>query len=188
MTGVDAEPAARAVVAPPRPRVSLRSRCDFVFDAVLLMAFAIAYTFNLTGTAIHEWFGLAFGLALLVHLTLHWDWVLRTTRRMFTTAGRRRLMWIVNALLLVDLTFCVASGILISEVAIPALGLRIAGVGGFWSELHTRTADAAIVLIAVHVGLDWRWLVTVAKRWRARSSGVEGRTPTTGRAPTGRPS
>jgi hypothetical protein len=147
-----------------RSKVSSRTRFDFFLDLTLLLAFGVAFTFSFTGLSIHEWFGLAFGLALLVHLTLHWDWVVRTTRTMLSTTGRRRVMWVVNFILMLDLTLCVASGILISEVAIPALGIHLAGVGGYWTTLHARTADAAIVLIAVHIGLDWRWIITVVRR------------------------
>jgi hypothetical protein len=151
-----------------RPRVSLRTRVDVLLDTALLLALGVAFTFSFTGLSIHEWFGLAFGLALLVHLTLHWDWVVRTTRGMLSTAGRRRLMWVINSILMLDLTLCIASGILISEVAIPSLGIHLAGVGGYWTTLHARTADAAIVLIAVHIGLDWRWIVTVVRRMTRR--------------------
>jgi hypothetical protein len=150
--------------SPRRRVVSRRSIFDFAFDAVLLVGFGVAYTFNFTGLAIHEWFGLGFGLALLVHLTLHWDWVVRTTRRMFSTTGRRRTMWFINLLLLIDLTLCTASGILISVVAIPALGIHIAPHGGYWDSLHVKTAEVAIGLVAAHVAIDWRWITTVARR------------------------
>ncbi len=158
-----------------RSRVSLRTRVDLVLDTALLLAFGVAFTFSFTGLTIHEWFGLAFGLALLIHLTLHWDWVVRTTRRMLATTGRRRLMWVINCILMLDLTLCIASGILISEVAIPSLGIHLAGVGGYWTTLHSRTADAAIVLIAVHIGLDWRWIVTVVRRTGRGLMGTVGR-------------
>jgi hypothetical protein len=92
---------------------------DLVLDTLLFIAFGIAYTFNFTGLSLHEWFGLAFGLALLVHLTLHWDWVVRTTARMFSTNGRRRFMWLVNLLLLIDLE--VVPFVVEFEVAVPRL-------------------------------------------------------------------
>jgi hypothetical protein len=158
-----------------RSRVSLRTWVDLFLDTALLLAFGVAFTFRFTGLTIHEWFGLAFGLALLIHLTLHWDWVVRTTRGMLSTAGRRRLMWVINFILMLDLTLCIASGILISEVAIPSLGIHLAGVGGYWTTLHSRTADAAIVLIAVHIGLDWRWIVTVVRRTTRGLIGTVGR-------------
>ena len=64
---------------PLRSRVlSMRSRFDLVFDAVLLLSYGVAHTFRFTGIAIHEWFGLGFAVGLLGHLTLHWDWVKRT--------------------------------------------------------------------------------------------------------------
>ena len=34
----------------------------------LLLAFGVAFTFSFTGLTIHEWFGLTFGLALLIHM------------------------------------------------------------------------------------------------------------------------
>jgi Domain of unknown function (DUF4405) len=149
--------------------VSLRSRVDLVFDLVLFLSFGIAYTFDFTGLTIHEWFGLAFGVALLTHLTLHWDWVIETTRRMFSRVGRRRITWAINVLLLIDMAICVASGIAISAVAMPALGIHTAPDSGYWRELHTRTASVAIVLIAVHIGLDYRWIASVSRRWLGRA-------------------
>jgi Domain of unknown function (DUF4405) len=180
MSLLEAGTSPRRPHSPQKPRLlSRRTRADFALDVVLFGAFGVAYTFDFTGASLHEWFGLAFGLALLVHLSMHWDWVARTTRRILSTTGHRRLMWIVNLLLLVDLTFCVASGIVISAFALPALGFRTAQGSAYWTELHTRTADAAIVLIALHIGLDWRWIVNVLRRLlrvrsRAGSSADDG--------------
>jgi hypothetical protein len=159
MSTISSERPGRRTVARASQRrvVSRRSIFDLAFDALLLVGF-------FTGLAIHEWFGLGFGLALLVHLTLHWDWVVRTTKRLLSATGRRRVMWFVNLLLLIDLTLCVASGIMISTVAIPALGIHISSHGGYWDSLHIRTAEVAIGLVAAHVALDWRWIVTVSRR------------------------
>jgi hypothetical protein len=167
MTDIDTR--AREPQRPARPSPSFRSRFDLVFDLLLFLSFGVAYTFNFTGLTVHEWFGLAFGLALLMHLTLHWEWVSHTTRRMFSRVGRRRITWMVNALLLIDMSLCVASGIAISVVAMPALGIHTAADSGYWRELHTRTADLAIFLIAAHIGLDYRWIVSVTRRWLGRT-------------------
>jgi cytochrome b561 len=150
----------------PRPHrgLSLRSRFDLVFDLILFLAFGVAYSLNFTGEEWHEWFGLAFGLALLVHLTLHWDWVVRTARRILTTTGRRRFTLAVNLLLCFDLVLCVGSGILISRYAMPSLGLNIFATNENWTDIHEKTADVAIGLIALHVALDWRWITNATKR------------------------
>ncbi len=58
------------------------TRLDFWLDVVILVSYIFAYSYGFTGDAIHEWLGLALGLVMLVHLTLHWDWVVRTTRKL----------------------------------------------------------------------------------------------------------
>ena len=151
-----------------RQRVPGRTRLDFWLDLSLFLAFSLDYSFNFTGLTIHEWIGLGFGLSLLTHLTLHWDWVVRTTSRMFgRLAGRERLRWFVDLALLGAMTSCVASGVLISRAALPSLHLTPTG-GAFWTGLHTTTADVTIVLVGLHVGLNWRWIVTVGRRILAR--------------------
>jgi hypothetical protein len=148
-----------------RARLSARTKFDLVFDTLLFLGFAIAYAEDFTGLALHEWFGIAFGVALILHLSLHWDWVVRTTRHMVTTTGRRRFMWLMNFMLAVDLILCVGSGI---EIC----GFRFFGVtfsgDEFWSNLHETTAGVAIALIGIHIGLDWRWVTNAFRRLGSR--------------------
>ena len=147
-----------------RRRVPARTRLDFWLDLGLLVAFTLDYSFQFTGLTIHEWIGIAFGVALLVHVTLHWDWVLRTTRRVFgRLAGREQIRWIVDLGLIVVMTLCVASGVLISRSALPALGLNTVP-DPFWTGLHTTSADVTVVLVALHVALSWRWILSVGRR------------------------
>ncbi len=47
-----------------RRRITARTRLDFWFDAVLLLGFALAYSYGFTGIAIHEWLGIGLGAAL----------------------------------------------------------------------------------------------------------------------------
>lgn len=153
----EAEPAAS------RRQVLARTRLDFWLDAAVLAGYTLAYSYGFTGIAVHEWLGLAVGLVLLVHLTLHWDWVVRTTRRMLRRRGQDRLIWLVNLALLFAMTLCVASGILISRVAMPALGFFFIA-SPFWNRLHILTADITLGLVPVHIALRWRWIVSVGRR------------------------
>jgi Domain of unknown function (DUF4405) len=160
--------------APPRPRltrrrVPARTRLDFWFDGVLLLAYTLAYSLGFTGLAIHEWLGLGIGLALLLHLTLHWDWVVRTTRRLLGRGGRDRLIWLVNLALLLAMTLCVLSGVLISRVALAQLGITVSG-GPFWARVHSTTATLTLILVPVHVALRWRWILSVGRRLLSRRS------------------
>ena len=149
-----------------------RTRLDFWLDALLLVAYTLAYSLGFTGVATHEWLGIGLGVALLVHLTLHWDWVLRTTGRLLRPGGRERFVWLVNLLLLVSMTLCIASGILISEVALPELGIHLPA-SSFWRQVHDTTATLTLILVPVHAAIRWRWIVGMVRRfaaWRPRRS------------------
>jgi hypothetical protein len=165
---------AEKVLAPVIPAVSQRKRIprwtkvDFWLDLALFAAFAVDYAFRFTGLAIHEWLGLGFGITLLVHVLLHWDWVVKTTSRILgRLVGRERVRWIVDFALLGAMTLCVASGVLVSRSALRFIGLTMSR-DSFWTGLHTTSADICLFLVAVHVALSWRWLLSVSKRLLGR--------------------
>jgi hypothetical protein len=149
-----------------QPSPTARTRLDFWLDAVLLVAYSLAYSLGFTGIAMHEWLGTGLGTILLVHLTLHWDWVIRTTRKLFTRGGRERFVWLVNLLLLLSMTLCVMSGILIPEVVLPKLGITLPA-SSFWRQMHDTTATLTLILVPVHAALRWRWTAGVARRFTA---------------------
>jgi hypothetical protein len=157
-----------------RRRVLARTRVDFWLDVLLLVAYTLAYSLGFTGIATHEWLGIGLGVALLVHLTLHWDWVVRTTAKLLRPNGRERFIWLVNLLLLVSMTLCIASGILISEVALPQLGITPAP-SSFWRQVHDTTATLTLILVPVHAALRWRWIAGVARRFAAWRPGRRAR-------------
>jgi hypothetical protein len=109
----------------PLRRVAALTRLDFWFDAAILVGYTVAYSYGFTGVVIHEWLGIALGIALLLHITLHWDWVVRTTGRLLRPRGPDKLIWLVNLALLFAMTLCVGSGILISRVALPELRISL---------------------------------------------------------------
>jgi Domain of unknown function (DUF4405) len=90
--------------------------------------------------------------------------VIRTTRKLTSRRGRDRVIWLVDLALLIAMTLCVASGILISRVALPALGIFTVGNGFWWTRLHIITAEVTLGLVPVHVALSWRWIVSVGRR------------------------
>jgi hypothetical protein len=65
--------------------------------------------------------------------------------------------------LLLGMTMCVLSGVLISRVALPFLGITPLG-GPFWTRLHDLTAEVTLGLVPVHAALRWRWIVQVGRR------------------------
>jgi hypothetical protein len=160
--------------SPPRRKVAARTRIDFWLDGALFVAFALDYSFRFTGLSVHEWIGIGLGVALVVHVTLHWDWVLRTARRLLGSyAGREKLRWVLDLLLIGAMTLCIGSGVLISRSALPAIGIDTVR-DPFWTGLHTTTADVCVALVGLHVALSWRWIVAVGRRMLVPRSTARG--------------
>jgi cytochrome b len=142
-----------------------RVKTDLLVDASIFTAFLIAMDPRSSGIAVHEWLGIAFGAAIIVHLLLHWKWIFSTTRRLFSRAARQaRLNYFLNTLLFIDITLVVFTGLMISRVALPSLGIYLGG-NFLWRGLHSLTANLSLVLISVHVALHWRWIVETIKRY-----------------------
>jgi hypothetical protein len=169
---------ATSATAPPvtvsRRRILARTRLDFWLDALLLVAYTLAYSLGFTGIATHEWLGIGLGAVLLVHITLHWDWVIRTTRKLLRPGGRERFIWLVNLLLLACMTLCIMFGLLISEAALPQLGITPAA-SPFWRQVHDTTATLTLILVPIHAALRWRWIVGMARRFAAWRPGRRSR-------------
>ena len=106
---------------------------------------------------------------IVVHLLAQWDWTVASTRRFLPAlTGRLRFTYVLNWLLFVAAVLVMVSGILISEAALPSLGLPTARSTGsslfrFWRLLHTVSADAVIVLAGIHLGLNWRWVLNAVR-------------------------
>lgn len=141
------------------------TKTNFLVDALIFAAFLVAMDPRLTGIAIHEWLSFAFAGTIIVHLLLHWQWLVATTRRFFgKLVGQARLNYALNALLFIDFTLIIFTGVMISESALPALGINLSG-GSAWRMLHSQTADLAVLLLGLHVALHWKWIVNTFKRF-----------------------
>ena len=86
-------------------------KTNFIVDIALFVAFLVAFDPHLTGIAIHEWLGIAFGAAIVAHLVLHWKWLVATTKRFFGRLnGNTRLNYLVNALFFINMTVLIFTG------------------------------------------------------------------------------
>ena len=135
-----------------------------VIDVVLALSFVALMSVSFTGLLLHEVWGLVLMGIVLVHLLAQWDWSVTSTRRLLKQlTARVRITFLLNWALFIAAVLVFVSGILISEVVLPALGLPTARGGDpmflFWRRLHTFTADAVIVLSGIHLGLNWRWVL-----------------------------
>jgi hypothetical protein len=140
-------------------------KTNLYVDIAILVGFLVAYEPALTGVAVHEWLSLAFASAIVLHLLLHWDWVVQVTLKFFRKLFRSsRLNYVLNLALLIDFVLIMLSGLLISRSVLPALGLQVAS-NPAWRFLHSSAADFSLLLLGLHLALHWRWILSTTKRY-----------------------
>lgn len=145
-----------------------RTTLNLLFDGLILIAFLVATAPRLSGLAIHEWLSLALGAAIVAHLLLHWNWIVQLTRRFFGKVSRdARINYLLNSLIFMVFTVVLATGLLISEVALPLFGLSLAR-DRLWLNLHHTASDALVLLIGLHMAMHWRWIVSTTRRLVSR--------------------
>jgi hypothetical protein len=102
---------------------------------------------------------------LVVHLLLHWRWITTVTLHFFRQLFHdSRLQYVVDLLLFVSFTTVMMSGLMISRVVLPFLGIALTR-NQAWLPLHDLSANATLALIAVHTALHWEWVVKTFKRY-----------------------
>lgn len=131
----------------------------WIVDAALFAVFLLVMNVPLTGIAIHEWLGIAIGVGLVVHLVQHGNWLATISHRFrAATSFRNRLNYVMTGLLFVAFVSIIVSGLVISEAAIPWLGI-VMSQSAFWLWLHLVSVNIVLLLTAFHLALNWQWIV-----------------------------
>ena len=131
---------------------------------------------------IHAWGGVAMILTIVVHLAIHWHWVVRMTRRVIKalvdkSCGLSRGAW-VNVW--VDVQRSRSAFLVTAVTGIYLLFLPTGGYQGgrnlnwdpnfifsrtTWDLIHTWAGVIMIVAAIVHFWIHWRWVVNVSRRF-----------------------
>lgn len=154
----------RVTSTPARPRL----KTVFWLDVTLLVLVCALETVPFTGLVLHEWLGLALVVLVAAHLLLSWAWIASKTRRLFTAGSlRTRVNYSLNLALFACMTAVVFSGILISQYALPRLtGGRPADLrmAYRWDHIHGHFSDFIVVLVGLHLAINWDWSLAAARR------------------------
>jgi hypothetical protein len=134
-------------------------------DILIFVVFLVTMEPGLSRLPIHEWLSLSMIVGMLVHLLINWDWIIEISRRFLgKLGGQTRINYILNWLLFIDGTLLMISGLMISEVAMPAMGLHFQ-IGSGWSKLHDLSANTVLILLGLHTALHWSWIVSTVTRY-----------------------
>lgn len=141
------------------------ARSKLWIDVFIFLAFLVTMDPRSSGISVHEWLAISIIAVLVVHLLLNWDWITQTTRRLLGKMGMQaRLNYILNWLLFLDGTLIMASGIMISQVAMPMLGIHLPRSFS-WRGLHSLSTNLFLVLLGFHTALHWTWVVNSFSRY-----------------------
>jgi hypothetical protein len=144
-------------------RISV-NKINLLLDIGIGVAFVVEEQIHWTGIRNHELLGLAFGAALIVHLVLHWKWVVAITQKFFQNFYHTsRVRYVLNVAIFLDMLIATISGILISRnlIAIP-MSFQMFILAG---RLHFITSELGIILIGLHVIIHWKWLLVSIRRY-----------------------
>ncbi len=128
---------------------------------------------RLTWEDIHTWGGIIMISAALIHLVIHWSWVVNMSKRIWkeitgqcstmNAAGKRNLL--INALVALSFLITALSGIYF----LFAPGGHGAADPGFifssttWDLIHTWAGNTMIAAAVIHFAIHWKWVTKVTK-------------------------
>src|SRR5436190_19839528 len=132
-----------------------QTKLKLTIDIAIFIAFLIAMDPRSSGIAVHEWLAVSALAATVVHLLLSWEWIIQITKR-FTNKmnNQTRINYILNWALFVDVALVMLSGLMISQVVVPAFGITLPQ-NFTWRSLHDLSANIFIVILGLHTYLHW---------------------------------
>ena len=151
-------------------------RFTLYLDAALFVVCLVLLAPRFSGLRWHEWLGVVIVPAVILHLLLSWTWITVALRRLFSADGsiRGRINLLLNSALFVAFVVELVTGLVISQAALPWLGVHTLDDWA-WRRLHNQTTQWIRIFIALHVAMNWRWIFTtiVGLMRKARFSVVQ---------------
>lgn len=154
-------------------------KTKFIINILVAVLTVALLSTALTGLALHEWLGIGIAVFILVHMLLSWQWIALITRRLFRDVpGLTRIVYVVDFLLFIAMTLAIYTGLMISRVAIPALGLSGTAPNFMWRGLHSLSSNSLLLLVGLHLAISWNWVVKTIRKLiidplRPRASAVQ---------------
>lgn len=134
-----------------------------ILDIIMTAIFLSLLNLSFTTLAVHEWLGLGILFLILIHNVFNIKWIKGVTKKFFSpdTKVKTKIQYVLDLTLFLLFAFIVLSGIFISQEIFPWINV---GNGVMWSNLHHFAAYSALVLMSVHIGLNWQMIMNAFKK------------------------
>jgi hypothetical protein len=135
-------------------------KTNWWLDAILFASFIFTFLLDITGTELHQWAGIVLGAVLLIHLTLHRNWVVTVVERFFSnTTWRARINLIIDGLLAGGFFIIILTGLMISTwLNITFINFDI------WKTIHILSSVITLFLVLTKIVLHRKWIVCTAEK------------------------
>lgn len=141
----------------------------FILNIFLLVTFLFLMDeWSFLGITFHEIAGLAICLFYILHKALSWQFIKETTCRLFgKIPGRSRTHYILDVLLFIGFILIIMSGMGIAKtIDFSWLGFSKESFI-VWRFMHTSVSMIVLMLVGVHIGLHWSWVVARFRKYRS---------------------
>jgi len=143
---------------------SPRRRFIVFLDATLLVIFILLLSPRMTGLALHEILGFIFFVPIMIHLLIAWPWIQSASQKFFKTANRRtRFNFFANAILFILVITELVSGLIISQVVFPNLGIHTINDRA-WRSAHNLPLNFVVLFMGLHIAINWRWILAAVRK------------------------
>jgi hypothetical protein len=143
-----------------------RTKLNLFLDLVLALAFVAVMEVGFTGQRWHEDLGVAITAAFLIHIALHWRWIIGVSKQFFQRLlhfNEARFKYALNLLVLIDLAVVIVTGLLISNTLGFYLPLGFP-VYNLLRDVHIETSRLSLLLIGLHIAVDWKWIAASSRK------------------------
>jgi hypothetical protein len=123
---------------------------------------------------LHTWGGIAMIAAAIIHLGIHWSWVVSMTRRTWKELNgqcgcmnsRGRMNLILNVIVAISFVITVVSGVYF--LFVPggrwAVDPMILFARTTWDLIHTWAGVLLTTTAIIHFVIHWKWVTKVTRK------------------------
>jgi len=123
---------------------------------------------------LHTWSGVAMIAAALIHLVIHWPWVVSMARRIWNELtgkcgcinARGRWNLVLNIIVAISFVLTAVSGVYFLFVSggRGAVDPMILFTRTIWDLIHTWAGVLLIAAAIIHFAIHWKWVTKVTRK------------------------